>query len=297
MPAARPPQTDQGRAAATSTGTPGGATGTRASASTGRAEGHPGPAAVAHLAGEQRQEEGGEDGVQTERAGVERRHDDPDSGADDPADVLHARVPEQVRPVEAPVARAAMTHEESTTACPSSARRARPPRRDGPTAKPMGTKREFMSAAAPTAAPIPPPAPRIPIAANCALPAKTTADMTTAAHALSPTSTATTPKDSDSTRDAAAYGRPSRAPWAAVLSVTLPDGSAGWAGSGLQGVAHGTSLAALSASSCSGREPATMPQPANRPQAARVVGVDLAQRRAMPHSPSPSAPVQPTGPA
>ena len=97
-----------------------------------------------------------------------------------------------------------MTHEESTTAWPSSARRARLPRSDGPRAKPIGTNRLFISAAAPTAAPTPPPAARMPTAANCADPANTTADMTRAAIRGRPRSVATTPKDRASTKEAAA---------------------------------------------------------------------------------------------
>ncbi len=53
-------------------------------------------------------------------------------------------------------------------------------------------------------------------------------------------------------------------------------------------------LACASASSSSGTESATMPQPANR----RARGPSIsAQRNAMPHSPSPRASTQPTGPA
>ena len=55
---------------------------------------------------------------------------------------------------------------------------------------PIGRKREFISAAAPTAAPTPPPAAMIEIAANCAEPAKTIADITIAPRAEKPTSRA-----------------------------------------------------------------------------------------------------------
>jgi hypothetical protein len=68
----------------------------------------------------------------------------------------------------------------------------------------MGTNLLFMSAAAATAGTTPPPAARMPTAANCADPAKTTADMTTAASAGKPRSVATTPKDRASTPEAPA---------------------------------------------------------------------------------------------
>jgi hypothetical protein len=56
----------------------------------------------------------------------------------------------------------------------------------------------------------------------------------------------------------------------------------------------GRNLTWASASSATGSEPATMPQPAN--SRARSPA-SWAQRRAMPHSPFPSASTQPTGPA
>ena len=59
----------------------------------------------------------------------------------------------------------------------------------------------------------------------------------------------------------------------------------------------GISLAALSPSSASGSEPATMPQPANSRSRAGSSGSMRAQRSAIPHSPSPAASIQPTGPA
>jgi hypothetical protein len=70
-----------------------------------------------------------------------------------------------------PSSRRASAQELSTTVCPCSARFSRPPGSDGPRATPMGRKREFIRAAAATAAPIPPPAERIPMLANCAEPA------------------------------------------------------------------------------------------------------------------------------
>ena len=57
----------------------------------------------------------------------------------------------------------------------------------------------------------------------------------------------------------------------------------------------GASLASDSASSAAGSEAATMPQPANNRN--EVGPVTAADRSAMPHSPSPSAPIQPTGAA
>jgi 2-succinyl-5-enolpyruvyl-6-hydroxy-3-cyclohexene-1-carboxylate synthase len=59
----------------------------------------------------------------------------------------------------------------------------------------------------------------------------------------------------------------------------------------------GTSLAADSANSVSGSDPATMPQPANTLSRVGSASSSLAQRSAMPHSPSPSESIQPTGPA
>ena len=77
---------------------------------------------------------------------------------------------------------------------------------------PMGRKREFMSAAAPMAAATVPPVATIEIAANCADPAKTMADMTIACSSLIPASTASTPNDADTSTPAAANGKPSRTP-------------------------------------------------------------------------------------
>lgn len=76
----------------------------------------------------------------------------------------------------------------------------------------MGRKREFMRAAAVTAAPGPPPAARIATAVNCADPAKTMTDIVTAATAENPTSRASTPNEVDSSSPASANGTPSRTP-------------------------------------------------------------------------------------
>ena len=59
----------------------------------------------------------------------------------------------------------------------------------------------------------------------------------------------------------------------------------------------GSSLATDSASSASGSEPATMPQPANSRIRRGSVSSTWPQRRAIAHSPSPAASTQPTGPA
>ena len=83
---------------------------------------------------------------------------------------------------------AAIAHDASTTVCPCTARLTGPPGSDGATAMPMGRKREFISAAAPIAEPSPPPAPRMESAAICAEPAKTIADIITAAQPGIPTS-------------------------------------------------------------------------------------------------------------
>src|SRR3954451_18505831 len=77
---------------------------------------------------------------------------------------------------------------------------------------PIGRKREFISAAAPPAAPSPPPAATIEIAANCAEPANTIADMTIAAGAERPASRARTPNETDSKKPAAAHGTPAPKP-------------------------------------------------------------------------------------
>src|SRR3712207_7280592 len=53
---------------------------------------------------------------------------------------------------------AAIAHDESTTVWPCAARSSALPGSDGASAIPIGRKREFISAAAMTAAPSPPPA-------------------------------------------------------------------------------------------------------------------------------------------
>src|SRR3954447_7475884 len=111
-----------------------------------------------------------------------------------------------------PSPRAAMAHELSTTAWPCAARLGARPGSEGASAMPIGRKREFISAAAETAAASPPPAAMIWIAANWAEPAKTIADMTIAAAAEKPASRASTPKDSESRKPAAANGTPARTP-------------------------------------------------------------------------------------
>ena len=97
-----------------------------------------------------------------------------------------------------PSPRPAIAHEASTIACPWTARRSGPPGSDGPSATPIGRKREFTSAAASTAAATVPPWARIAIAVNWAEPANTIADIAIAAPADSPALCATTPKDSAS---------------------------------------------------------------------------------------------------
>ena len=87
-----------------------------------------------------------------------------------------------------------------------------PPRSEGAKATPIGRKREFISAAAAMAAPAPPPWARIATALNCADPANTIADITTASSFDSPASCATTPNETDRSSPAAANGRPARTP-------------------------------------------------------------------------------------
>src|SRR5688572_31643207 len=70
----------------------------------------------------------------------------------------------------------------------------------------MGRKREFISAAAPTADPTLPPSITTDSAANCAEPANTIADMTIACSGEKPASVASTPNETDSTKPAIAYG-------------------------------------------------------------------------------------------
>ena len=111
-----------------------------------------------------------------------------------------------------PSPREASAHEASTTAWPWSARRSGPPGSDGPSAAPMARKREFIIAAATSAAPTVPPAATMAIAVNCAEPAKTIADMTIAAVADSPAPSARTPNDSATTPAAMPNGAPARSP-------------------------------------------------------------------------------------
>ena len=106
----------------------------------------------------------------------------------------------------------AIAHEASTTVWPCTARSSARPGSDGASATPIGRKREFISAAAPIAAPSPPPPATIEIAANWAEPAKTIADMTIAPIAEKPASRASTPNDSASTPPATAYGKPALRP-------------------------------------------------------------------------------------
>src|SRR3954447_12719179 len=115
-----------------------------------------------------------------------------------------------------PSPRPAMAHDASTTAWPCAARRSGPPGSDGPSAAPIGRKREFTSAAAMTAAATVPPEARIAMAVNCAAPAKTIADITMAASGVKPALLATTPKDSASSAPAIANGMPARKPWAST---------------------------------------------------------------------------------
>ena len=76
----------------------------------------------------------------------------------------------------------------------------------------MGRKREFISARGPDGGRHVPPVATMEIAANCAEPAKTMADMAIACRALIPASTARMPKDADTSSPAAANGKPSRTP-------------------------------------------------------------------------------------
>src|SRR4051794_9156569 len=111
-----------------------------------------------------------------------------------------------------PSPRPAIAQEASTTVWPWAARLAAPPGSDGPSAMPIGRKREFISAAAPTADATPPPAATIDTAANCADPANTIAENAITASVEKPASRASTPNDSDSRKPAAANGMPARTP-------------------------------------------------------------------------------------
>src|SRR3954447_9181592 len=111
-----------------------------------------------------------------------------------------------------PSPRLAIAQEASATVCPCAARLCARPGSDGASAIPIARKREFISAAAPTAAPMLPPAETIEIAANWAEPANTIADITIAAITLKPASRASTPNDSERRNPASAYGTPARRP-------------------------------------------------------------------------------------
>src|SRR5262249_50840545 len=111
-----------------------------------------------------------------------------------------------------PSPRAAIAHDASTIVWPWSARFTGPPGSDGPSATPIGRKRELTSAAPRTAAATVPPCVRIAIAVNCAEPAKTIADIAIAAPADRPALWATTPKDVATSDPAIANGRPARSP-------------------------------------------------------------------------------------
>src|SRR4051794_31433791 len=111
-----------------------------------------------------------------------------------------------------PSPRPAIAQEASTTVWPWAARLAAPPGSDGPSAIPIGRKREFISAAAPTAEATPPPAATMEIAANCADPANTIAENAMVATTEKPASRASTPNESDSRKPAAAYGSPALTP-------------------------------------------------------------------------------------
>src|SRR3954469_5532449 len=136
-----------------------------------------------------------------------------------PATVPHTQVtycgavePNRNQRSKVPSPRFAIAHDESTIVWPCAARFAAPPGSDGPSAIPIGRKREFISAAPPTAAPSVPPAAKIETAANWAEPANTIADITIAARVLKPASRASTPNESDSRNPAAANGTPARTP-------------------------------------------------------------------------------------
>src|SRR4051794_6306351 len=111
-----------------------------------------------------------------------------------------------------PSPRPAIAQEASTTVWPWAARLAAPPGSDGPSAIPIGRKREFISAAAPTAEATPPPAATIATAANWADPAKTIAENAIVATIEKPASRASTPNDSESRNPAAANGSPALTP-------------------------------------------------------------------------------------
>jgi hypothetical protein len=76
----------------------------------------------------------------------------------------------------------------------------------------MARKRELTNAAAPIAAATVPPVLTIEIAANCAEPANTSADMAIACSSVIPACTASTPNETERIPPAAANGTPSRTP-------------------------------------------------------------------------------------
>ena len=111
-----------------------------------------------------------------------------------------------------PSPRLAIAQEASTTACPSTARRSGPPGSDGASPIPIGRYRECTRVAALRAAGRPPPWAITASAANCADPANTSADIAIAPIAEKPAWTASTPKESETTLLANAYGVPARTP-------------------------------------------------------------------------------------
>ena len=101
--------------------------------------------AGSQLLDQQDQEEGREDRVEPERVwvyeAVARHH--PEGRAEKPGRVLPQRRPESTSRSKRPSPRLASAHEASTTACPSRARRSRPPRSEEATAMPSGANRAF----------------------------------------------------------------------------------------------------------------------------------------------------------
>ena len=110
-----------------------------------------------------------------------------------------------------PPPRLAAAQEKSIIVCPISDRRSTPPSSDGARATPIGTYRAFSRIPAAIAAAASPPAARTAVAANCADPANSAADMTIGA--MGPmTGSASTPKEIESSTAATAYGTPRRTP-------------------------------------------------------------------------------------
>src|SRR4051794_21976843 len=110
-----------------------------------------------------------------------------------------------------PSRRLASPHDASTIACPWAARAKGPPRNEGAAEKPIGRNRAFISRPATVAAPAVPPAARTDSDANCAAPAKTTIDMTTAGSAPS-TGRARTPNETATAKTGRTSGSPARTP-------------------------------------------------------------------------------------